>query len=82
MPVSVVSSGTLTAQKQFLDMVQHSGPRAALVTATKLLPNADQRGSSIVSGSSMTTDFTVFVAPRSPAVAAQLAKQLAAGTSG
>lgn len=81
-PVSVVSAGSLAAQRQFLDLVQDSGPRTALVTASKILPNADQRGASIVGGSSMTTDFTVFVAPQSPAVAAQLAKQLAAGTSG
>jgi hypothetical protein len=81
-PVSIVSAGTLAAQRQFLDLVQNSGPRTVLVGATKILPNADQRGSSIVGGASMTTDFTVFVAPQSPAVAAQLAKQLAAGTSG
>jgi HPt (histidine-containing phosphotransfer) domain-containing protein len=81
-PVAVVSSGTLAAQKRFLDLVQHSGPRAALVTTTKILPGANQQGSSVVAGSSMTTSFTIFVAPQSPAVAAQLAKQLAAGTSG
>ncbi len=81
-PVSIVSTGTLAAQRQFLELVQGSGPRAALVTSTKILPSADQRGSSIVAGSNMTTNFTVFVAPQSPAMAAQLAKQLAAGTSG
>jgi hypothetical protein len=81
-PVSIVSSGTLAAQRHFLDLVQKSGPRAALVTATKIFPSADQRGASIIGGSSMTTNFIVFVAPHSPAIAAQLAKQLAAGTSG
>jgi hypothetical protein len=81
-PITVISDGTLAAQKQFLDLVQHTAPRAALVTSTKLLPGAQQSASSIVAGSSMTTDFSVFVAPKSPQVAAQLAKQLAAGTSG
>ncbi len=81
-PLTVVSSGSLANQKAFLTKVQQAGPRLALVTSTKLVPGAAENGKSIDPGSSMTTVFTAFVAPQSAQVAAQLAKQLAAGSSG
>lgn len=81
-PLTVVSSGSLTNQKAFLTQLQQVGPRLALVTSTKLVPGADQNGKSVDRGFSMTTQFAAFVAPQSAQVAAQLDKQLAAGSSG
>lgn len=81
-PLTVVSSGSLASQKAFLSQLQQVGPRLALVTSTKLVPAAAENGKSIDPGSSMTTAFNAFVAPQSAEVAAQLAKQLAAGSSG
>jgi hypothetical protein len=81
-PITVVSSGSLAAQKVFLTQVQEAGPRVALVTSAKLVPGDNQGAASIEGGSNMSTEFNVFVAPQSPAVAAQLAKQAAAGSSG
>jgi hypothetical protein len=80
-PVTIVSDAPLSRQKVFLKSIQQTGPRAALVLTTKLIPSSSSLTTSIDPGASMTTLFDVFVAPQSPAAAAQLSKQLAAGAS-
>ena len=73
---TVITSGSLAQQEAFLTAVQYAGPRTALVTSTQLGSGQNSETSAIGLSSSLTTQLDVFVAPQTPAVAAQLLKQL------
>lgn len=92
-PVTVITTGSLAQQRAFLTAVR-AGPRASVVTATRLGPGSTAAGAggaggaaagasagsagSIERTSEMTTQLTVFVAPQTPAATAELTRQLTA----
>ncbi len=92
-PVTVITTGSLAQQRAFLTAVR-AGPRASVVTATRLGPGSTAAGAAGAGGaaagagagsagsiertSEMTTQLTVFVAPQTPAATAELTRQLTA----
>jgi hypothetical protein len=70
-PVTIQTSGTMAHQLLFLHDLQRVGPRRALVNSTSVTP--EQVGSTIETASTMTVQLTVFAAPLSATVRAQLA---------
>jgi hypothetical protein len=76
-PVSIVSTGAFDAQLKFLAELQKVGPRVALVTGTRFTPGDDTKDESVDKNCSMTTNVSIFVAPKTPQEAEQLQKQLA-----
>jgi hypothetical protein len=74
--VTLVSDGPAAHQQRFLTAIQTDGPRRALVTSTQVTPGTGASTSSIESTSTMNLQLQVFVAPQTPAAAAELAKQL------
>lgn len=75
-PVTIISTGTLANQEAFLKAIEVTGPRRALLTSTQLTVAAGARVASIDNGASVTTQLTVFSAPRSPQESAALQKLL------
>jgi hypothetical protein len=75
-PITLTTVGPLSSQRSFLTALQDDGPRASLVGSTKIVPTGTQAVNSIDPGSSMTTQLTVFVAPRSATDTAQLNSEL------
>jgi hypothetical protein len=63
-PVTLVVSGSVSHDLDFLHAIQHEGPRAALVTSAAL--GSAGTGSA---ATSLTVQLTVFSAPQAPAVA-------------
>jgi Tfp pilus assembly protein PilO len=78
-PVTIQTSGSVAQQLLFLHDLQQVGPRRALVTSTSVAPG--QVGTSIESSSIMTVQLTVFAAPLSAEVRAQLVGVLHPGRS-
>jgi hypothetical protein len=78
-PVSIQTAGSVVQQLLFLHELQQVGPRRVLVTSITLAPG--DVGSSIETSSSMTVQLTVFAAPLSDEVRAQLAGVLHPGRS-
>ena len=80
--VTLLSTGSLKAQLAFLDDVRTRGPRSALVTSTQIAPGEGSENDSVDAKSSLTTQVTIFVAPRSPEQVAQLKRLLAGDLDG
>jgi Tfp pilus assembly protein PilO len=78
-PVTIQTSGSVAQQLLFLHDLQQVGPRRALVSSTSVAPG--QVGTSIESSSIMTVQLTVFAAPLSAEVRAQLVGVLHPGRS-
>jgi hypothetical protein len=76
-PISIVSTGAFDAQLKFLASLQKVGPRVALVSGTRFTPGDDTKDEAVDKHCSMTTNVSVFVAPKTPQEAEQLQKQLA-----
>jgi hypothetical protein len=73
-PVTLVSTGPYGSQLHFLQMLQDTGPRVALVTGAAFA--GTDESTNIDAGSTLTTALTLFVAPQTPAEATLLKKQL------
>ncbi|HTZ43033.1 MAG TPA: hypothetical protein VMB79_04165 [Jatrophihabitans sp.] len=80
-PVTLTSTGSFAAQRSFLDAIQHTGPRAALVSSAQLDAGGETAAASIDPGSTMTTKLSVFVTPVSQAAADQLRTELETTTA-
>ena len=72
MQVTVQSKGSLTDQLAFLRSIQRVGPRRVLVTAAQVSPGSGSAGSSIERVATISTQLTVFSAPRPPAQVRQV----------
>ena len=75
-PITLLSKGSAKAQLAFLNAIQVSGPRRALVTSTTL-SGTTSGSASIDKAGTMTTQVNLFTAPLSAAARAQLTKLLA-----
>jgi hypothetical protein len=62
-PVTVVSSGSLTHELAFLKAIQTLGPRRALVTSTQFIPIAGEVAPPLDKSSTVTAQLIVFSAP-------------------
>jgi hypothetical protein len=63
-PVTVISSGSLTHELAFLKAIQTLGPRRALLTSTQFAPGGGgAQGASIDRSATVTVQLTVFSAP-------------------
>jgi hypothetical protein len=63
-PVTVISSGSLTHELAFLKAIQTLGPRRALLTSTQFAPRGGgAQGASIDRSATVTVQLTVFSAP-------------------
>lgn len=62
-PVTVISSGSLTNELAFLKAIQTSGPRRALVTSTLFAPDATSATTPLDKVTTVTAQLTVFSAP-------------------
>lgn len=80
--VTLVTTGTAADQAAFLKAVQFDGPRRALVLSTQQLPVASSGSTAASAPIRMTSEVTVFSAPRSPQNRAQLDKLLSGDVTG
>lgn len=80
--ISIVSTGTVPNQIGFLKAIQSTGPRRALVMSTQFVPASGTAPSAANGSNTMTTELTIFSAPRSPAEQAQLNKLLSGNVTG
>lgn len=62
-PVTVVSTGSLTDELAFLKAIQTVGPRRTLVTSTQFAPGSGVSTASIDKATTVTAQLTVFSAP-------------------
>jgi hypothetical protein len=76
-PITLISTGSLTQQLSFLNAVQADGPRRALVSSTQVAPGTGATEASIDGAATFTTQLTVFAQPQSAQQVAQLNKLLA-----
>ncbi|MCU1659195.1 MAG: hypothetical protein JWO57_3851 [Pseudonocardiales bacterium] len=75
-PVTLISTGSLRHQLDFLKAVQAVGPRRVLVTSTQIAPGAGAVVSSIDGSASITIQLSAFVAPQTQRQLTQLQKLL------
>jgi hypothetical protein len=78
MTVTVTATGLGADNLAFLQAIQMTGPRRALVTASQLAP-ADNGGDDISASSTLTVTLTIFSAPLAPADQVALEKLLSGG---
>jgi hypothetical protein len=79
--VTLISDGTYLHQLSFLKAIQVEGPRRALVGTTQFAAGSGGSSGSLDPSSTMTTQLTIFSSPVTPAVQAQLEKELSGDTS-
>lgn len=81
MQATVLSSGPLRRQLAFIRSVRTVGPRQVLITGVQVTPGIGAKANSVDRVAALTTQMTIFVAPKTPAQIRQLNK-LASGDLG
>jgi hypothetical protein len=74
--VTVTSRGTMAHQLAFLDDIRTTGPRRALITSIQLTPGVATSTAASTSAVTLTSQLTIFSAPRSAAEITELKKLL------
>lgn len=81
MQATVLSSGPLRRQLAFIRMIRTVGPRQVLITGVQVTPGTGAKANSVDRAAALTTQMTIFVAPKTTAQIRQLNK-LASGDLG